>query len=915
MVLQTEIKANIVASVDKQSFNDWVTYARDTKKKLDQDLKAKLELDVATFQVQLDQARARLRAAKKENDQQAIIKAQLETNELQRWLTEAKRQLNNYVNTGDKDLSRLQAKFNWLWDSAKKAISDFGKTILWWALAFGIQRTADAVITLAGNLEQARIAFTTLTGSASQADVLLKDLADFAKSTPFELTGLREQSKLLLAYWFEVDDIIPTLEALGNISAWVGTDKLPRLTYALWQVRAAGKLTGQDFRQFTETGVSLWEELQKITGITEKITSANVAELWITYAQVQQALQNLWWETWRFWGLMEAQSQTLQWSLSNLKDSLNILGEEVGSVFIPVLSKLVQSILPIVTKFWEFAEESPKTASAIASITAALWLLVSAFVVLWWPVTLLIGGIWLLTAATASFISVIWWGRNTISQVNTTLWELKSKIDDNKKSQEELDTAFKNGTISLIEYNKKTQELEEELKKLEKEAWSAVLSLEDIRKEYDKINANWITTEQEREQLKLLRDEAIRTRNSLNDLVVQIQENFKKSKKIVEKQRKETEAGARALAWAWAEAWFAWQQLLFDLAQLNQTTNELQGVENVINYIWLALWDTAKTSETTASSVTKWAWISKKWLDEVAEAAKFVQKEQEWIEKLMKKTAEETAKKLQENWQAAFDAITDAIKDSEKAVVSLKKELEGIDAELASVEQDIWKRALKIEKELSDINIKIASGDATEEDIQKRIALEQELALATANINAELLATLREEEAKSETQKLLDRQTALQVRQAELIAEIEFEEKLQADLTKTKEEFERQITETHKIELKKQETATRAYANNVIQMYREIEAAARAAAAAGGMWGGGSIPWRAIWWPVGAGSPYIVGERWPELFVPQQSGNIVPNNEINNNITVNANVSNDIDLDILGNTLAQKIALSRKGIF
>jgi hypothetical protein len=165
----------------------------------------------------------------------------------------------------------------------------------------------------------------------------------------------------------------------------------------------------------------------------------------------------------------------------------------------------------------------------------------------------------------------------------------------------------------------------------------------------------------------------------------------------------------------------------------------------------------------------------------------------------------------------------------------LKKELEGIDAQLASVEQDIGKRALSIEKELSDINIRIQSGDATEEDIQKRIALEQELALATANINAELLAKLREEEKKSETQKLLDRQVALQVRQAELIAEIAFEEELQANLTKAKEEFERQITQTHKIELKKQEDATRAYANNVISMYREIEAAARAAAAAGGM--------------------------------------------------------------------------------
>ena len=45
--------------------------------------------------------------------------------------------------------------------------------------------------------------------------------------------------------------------------------------------------------------------------------------------------------------------------------------------------------------------------------------------------------------------------------------------------------------------------------------------------------------------------------------------------------------------------------------------------------------------------------------------------------------------------------------------------------------------------------------------------------------------------------------------------------------------------------------------------------------------GGGSIPWgedifRAAGGPVRAGQPYIVGERRPELFVPNQSGSILP---------------------------------------
>lgn len=40
------------------------------------------------------------------------------------------------------------------------------------------------------------------------------------------------------------------------------------------------------------------------------------------------------------------------------------------------------------------------------------------------------------------------------------------------------------------------------------------------------------------------------------------------------------------------------------------------------------------------------------------------------------------------------------------------------------------------------------------------------------------------------------------------------------------------------------------------------------------------IPGRALGGPVSGGTPYIVGERGPELFVPQVSGGIVPNNSV-----------------------------------
>jgi len=48
---------------------------------------------------------------------------------------------------------------------------------------------------------------------------------------------------------------------------------------------------------------------------------------------------------------------------------------------------------------------------------------------------------------------------------------------------------------------------------------------------------------------------------------------------------------------------------------------------------------------------------------------------------------------------------------------------------------------------------------------------------------------------------------------------------------------------------------------------------------------------------VAGGTPYVVGEKGAELFVPQTSGTIIPNNRLGggNNTVINLNVSGAID--------------------
>ena len=54
--------------------------------------------------------------------------------------------------------------------------------------------------------------------------------------------------------------------------------------------------------------------------------------------------------------------------------------------------------------------------------------------------------------------------------------------------------------------------------------------------------------------------------------------------------------------------------------------------------------------------------------------------------------------------------------------------------------------------------------------------------------------------------------------------------------------------------------------------------------------GGNIIKTRALGGPVMKNKPYIVGERGPELFVPNSSGDIIPNNALGSSTTVNYNI-------------------------
>lgn len=197
----------------------------------------------------------------------------------------------------------------------------------------------------AGNFEQIEIGFETLIQNVDKSRVLIEELTDFAQRTPFQLTGLFDSTKRLLAFGIEAEKIIPTLTALGNIAAGVGRDKLPQLILAFGQVAAKTKLQGQEIRQFTEAGVPLIEALAIRLGVAQSEVQDLAAKGEISFAEVDAALQELANGSGRFTGLMERQSQTLLGLWSNLVDAVEVLSIQIGQKLMPEAKQVLRFTL------------------------------------------------------------------------------------------------------------------------------------------------------------------------------------------------------------------------------------------------------------------------------------------------------------------------------------------------------------------------------------------------------------------------------------------------------------------------------------------------------------------------------------------------------------------------------------------
>lgn len=218
------------------------------------------------------------------------------------------------------------------------------------------------VVDAATKLEVYETQFETFLKSADAARDHLEDLVNFAATTPFQLPGIADASKKLLAFGVEQEELIPLLTQLGNAAAATGNE-MADIALIFGQVQAAGKLTGERMIQLTERGINVGPALAKSLGVAESALEDLRAKGQISAEDFNKAFESLTTGTGRFAGGMIRQSKTFGGVISTLKDNFFALQVEIGKTLTPQLKEIA---IDITKEMAEFAKEVKDNGPTIA---------------------------------------------------------------------------------------------------------------------------------------------------------------------------------------------------------------------------------------------------------------------------------------------------------------------------------------------------------------------------------------------------------------------------------------------------------------------------------------------------------------------------------------------------------------------
>lgn len=273
------------------------------------------------------------------------------------------RHIKDFSNTAAQEAAEVE-------DSFQQMAQRAGQYITYYLVGQGMNNLVSSIVSVRGQFQQLEIAFGTMLGSEEKATALMQQMVNTAAKTPFDLMGVAEGAKQLLAYGVSAEKVNDTLVRLGNIASGLSIP-LNDIVYLYGTTMVQGRLYAQDVRQFTGRGIPLVKELAEkyhttAEGINEMVSAGKIG-----FPDVEEVLNKMTNAGGQFYQLMEKQSSSLTGQIANLQDAwdsaLNSLGEKSEGA----LSAGIQSATYLVEHMDDVVRILKSVAIAYGSVKAA----------------------------------------------------------------------------------------------------------------------------------------------------------------------------------------------------------------------------------------------------------------------------------------------------------------------------------------------------------------------------------------------------------------------------------------------------------------------------------------------------------------------------------------------------------------
>lgn len=211
-----------------------------------------------------------------------------------------------------------------------------------------VQAATAAVWEYTDALNYAQTTFSNLFRSTELAEEFVAVLQEYAARSPFDFTDVEDAAMQLRSYGIEAENLMFIMQGIGNLASVTGdyTVTFERVSRAIGQISAKGKLMGEEMRQLAEAGLDVSMVYERLGTSAQTVADDNIDAATAINAIVDVLNEN-------YAGALDTANTTVRGMVGNIKDLMLMISSSIAQ---PAYDMLRGTLYKIYNEFNEFQQ-------------------------------------------------------------------------------------------------------------------------------------------------------------------------------------------------------------------------------------------------------------------------------------------------------------------------------------------------------------------------------------------------------------------------------------------------------------------------------------------------------------------------------------------------------------------------------